>query len=108
LLKAIDDYFIKTGRQVTYEYALMNGLNDRDVDINGLVKLLRGSQNHLNLIGLNEIQEVAFKESSQLNAFFQELENRGINVTMRRKMGREIDAACGQLRKKGNKDKVIV
>ncbi|MBK5243613.1 MAG: 23S rRNA (adenine(2503)-C(2))-methyltransferase RlmN [Eubacteriaceae bacterium] len=108
LLKAIDDYFIKTGRQVTYEYALMDGFNDRDVDINGLVKLLRGSQNHLNLIGLNEIQEVAFKESLQLNAFFQELENRGINVTIRRKMGREIDAACGQLRKKRNKDKVII
>jgi len=108
LLAAIDDYFIKTGRQITYEYALMEGFNDRDVDINGLVKLLRGTQNHLNLIGLNEIGEVAYKESSRLDSFFRELEKRGINVTMRRKMGREIDAACGQLRKKGNKDKVIV
>jgi len=108
LLAAIDEYFIKTGRQITYEYALMDGFNDRDVDINGLVKLLRGSQNHLNLIGLNEIQEVSFKESARLDSFFRELENRGINVTMRRKMGREIDAACGQLRKKGNKDKVNV
>ncbi|KNZ41179.1 23S rRNA (adenine(2503)-C(2))-methyltransferase RlmN [Acetobacterium bakii] len=108
LLAAIDDYFIKTGRQITYEYALMEGFNDRDVDINGLVKLLRGTQNHLNLIGLNEVGEVDYKESSRLDSFFRELEKRGINVTMRRKMGREIDAACGQLRKKGNKDKVIV
>jgi len=108
LLAAIDDYFIKTGRQITYEYALMDGFNDRDVDINGLVKLLRGSRNHLNLIGLNAIEEVSFKESARLDSFFRELENRGINVTMRRKMGREIDAACGQLRKKGNKDKVNV
>lgn len=108
LLKAIDDYFVKTGRQVTYEYALMDGFNDRDVDIDGLVRILRGSQNHLNLIGLNEIEEMDFKESLGTDAFFRELENRSINVTMRRKMGREIDAACGQLRKKGNKDKVIV
>lgn len=108
LLSATDEYFKKTGRQITYEYALMDGFNDRDVDINGLVKLLRGSQNHLNLISLNEIRGVVFKESTHLDSFFRELENRGINVTMRRKMGREIDAACGQLRKKGNKDKVIV
>ncbi|MBC3795490.1 23S rRNA (adenine(2503)-C(2))-methyltransferase RlmN [Acetobacterium tundrae] len=106
LISACQEYFEKTGRRITYEYAVMDGYNDRDEDINGLVKLLKGSQNHLNLIGLNEIEEVAYKESSRLNYFFKELEKRGINVTMRRKMGREIDAACGQLRKKRCEDKV--
>jgi len=106
LISACQEYFEKTGRRITYEYAVMDGYNDRDEDIDGLVKLLKGSQNHLNLIGLNEIEEVAYKESSRLNYFFKELEKRGINVTMRRKMGREIDAACGQLRKKRCEDKV--
>lgn len=100
LMDACKAYFNKTGRRITYEYALIDGFNDRDEDIAGLIKLLKGSQNHLNLIGLNEVQESAYKESPRLNYFFGELEKHGVNVTMRRKMGREIDAACGQLRKK--------
>lgn len=108
LLAVTEEYFEKTGRQITYEYALMDGFNDRDADINGLVELLRGSQNHLNLIGLNEIGETDFKESTRVHSFFRELEKRGINVTMRRKMGRKIDAACGQLRKKGKKNEEIL
>lgn len=108
LLEVCKAYFEKTGRRITYEYALIEGYNDRDEDIDGLVKILKGTQNHINLIGLNEVEEVVYKESSRSNYFLSELEKRGINVTMRRKMGREIDAACGQLRKKRNKDKVSV
>ena len=108
LLSACREYFEKTGRRITYEYSVMDGFNDRDEDIDGLVNLLKGSQNHLNLIGLNEIDEMPYKESSLLSSFFRELEKRGINVTMRRKMGREIDAACGQLRKKRYEDKVSI
>lgn len=106
LMEACKVYFKKTRRRITYEYALIAGYNDRDEDIAGLIKLLKGSQNHLNLIGLNEIQETAYKESPRLSYFLAELEKHGINVTMRRKMGREIDAACGQLRKKRDEDKV--
>ena len=104
--KINEAYFKKTGRRITYEYALIDGYNDRDEDIIGLITLLKGSQNHLNLIGLNEVPGTAFKESSRLNYFMNELEKQGINVTLRRKMGREIDAACGQLRKKRDEDKV--
>ena len=106
LMEACKAYFKKTGRRITYEYALIDGYNDRDEDIIGLITLLKGSQNHLNLIGLNEVPGTAFKESSRLNYFMNELEKQGINVTLRRKMGREIDAACGQLRKKRDEDKV--
>lgn len=108
LMEACKSYFKKTGRRITYEYALIEGYNDRDEDIVGLVKLLKGSQNHLNLIGLNEVQETTYKESNRMGYFLTELEKQGINVTMRRKMGREIDAACGQLRKKRYEDKVSV
>jgi 23S rRNA (adenine2503-C2)-methyltransferase len=106
LMDACRAYFKKTGRRITYEYALIDGYNDRDEDIAGLIKLLKGSQNHLNLIGLNEVQETPYKESPRLSYFLGELEKHGINVTMRRKMGRGIDAACGQLRKKRYEDKV--
>ena len=108
LMDACKAYFTKTGRRITYEYALIDGYNDRDEDIGELIKLLKGSQNHLNLIGLNEIQETSLKESPRMNYFLGELTRHGINVTMRRKMGREIDAACGQLRKKRYEDKVSV
>ncbi|MBU4439003.1 MAG: 23S rRNA (adenine(2503)-C(2))-methyltransferase RlmN, partial [Acetobacterium sp.] len=108
LMESCKAYFNKTGRRITYEYALIEGYNDRDEDIAGLIKLLKGSQNHLNLIGLNEVQETDYKESSRLGYFLAELEKQGINVTLRRKMGREIDAACGQLRKKRYEDKVSV
>lgn len=108
LMAACKAYFKKTGRRITYEYALIDGYNDRDEDVAGLIKLFKGSQNHLNLIGLNEIQETIYKESPRLSYFLGELENHGINVTLRRKMGREIDAACGQLRKKRYEDKVSI
>ncbi len=104
LFVAANHYFEKTNRQITYEYALMDGINDRDEDIIGLVKLLKGTRNHLNLIGLNDIEEVNIKESKRQNYFLEEIEKNGISVTMRRKMGRNIDAACGQLRKKRSKE----
>lgn len=109
LLEALRKYFEKTRRQITFEYALIDGFNDNEEDIEALVQLLRGTQNHLNLIGLNEVLESDYKESKKVDQFYSNLKAKGINVTVRRKMGREIEAACGQLRKKGNKkDKVII
>jgi 23S rRNA (adenine2503-C2)-methyltransferase len=108
LLETCRQYFINTGRRVTYEYALIEGYNDRDEDISGLVRIFKGTQAHLNLIGLNEVQETEYKESRRLKVFKEGLEKQGINVTIRRKMGREIDAACGQLRKKRFEDRVSV
>ncbi len=106
LMKVCRYYFKETGRRITYEYALIKDFNDHQEDIDGLVHLLRGSPHHLNLIDLNEIAESNFKQSDRSDLFFQALKKNGINVTKRRKMGREIDAACGQLRK--NKNKVII
>ncbi len=106
LMKACHDYFNETGRRITYEYALIKNFNDQEEDINDLTQLLREMPHHLNLIDLNEVEENNFKQSDRSDLFFRSLKKNGVNVTRRRKMGREIDAACGQLRK--NKNKVII
>lgn len=103
LMKACSNYFDKTGRRITYEYALIKDFNDQQEDIDGLIRLLRKQPHHLNLIDLNEIEENEFKQSDRSDMFYHTLKKNGINVTKRRKMGREIDAACGQLRKNRNK-----
>lgn len=100
LMRSCDNYFKKTGRRITYEYALIKDLNDRQEDMDGLITLLKERPHHLNLIDLNEIDESEFKQSKNSDLFYKKLKKQGINVTKRRKMGREIDAACGQLRKK--------
>ena len=106
LMRACRDYFNETGRRITYEYALIKDFNDQEEDIDDLTQLLSETPHHLNLIDLNEIEESDFKQSDRSDLFFRSLKKNGINVTRRRKMGREIDAACGQLRK--NKNKVII
>ncbi|MGL4606851.1 MAG: 23S rRNA (adenine(2503)-C(2))-methyltransferase RlmN [Eubacteriaceae bacterium] len=108
LTHALESYFQKTGRQITFEYALIDKFNDQEEDQRALEKLLKGTQHHLNLIRLNAVGESPYRESKEIENFFKGLKNKGLNVTLRRKMGREIDAACGQLRKKRKKDKVIV
>ena len=101
-LEATDYYFKKTGRRITIEYSLMNGINDSETDAELLGRLLKGRGYHVNLIPVNPIDERDFKKSSKTNILqFQKiLEKYGINVTIRRGMGRDIDAACGQLRRK--------
>lgn len=101
-LHACDYFYQQTGRRVTFEYSLAKGVNDQDADAAALVQLLKGKNCHLNLIPINPVRERAFVEPNQkiINDFKHKLESAGINVTVRREMGRDIDGACGQLRKK--------
>ena len=100
LMDACRRYIEKTNRRVTFEYALVKDVNDRVTDAEALAKLLKGMLCHVNLIPLNEVRETGLKTSerkSQLE-FQKVLEQRGIPCTIRRELGDDIDAACGQLR----------
>jgi Predicted Fe-S-cluster redox enzyme len=94
-------YFEKTGRRISYEYAMINGINDTPEHAHALVKLLRGNGAHLNLILLNDVAERPLKPSTReaADAFTKILTAGNINATFRRRLGRDIDAACGQLRR---------
>ncbi len=102
VLDACDEYFRKTNRRVTFEYSLVHGVNDTDEDAEELIKILKPRNCHLNLIPVNPIKERSFDRPSRKNAlnFKNKLEKRGINVTIRREMGADIDGACGQLRRR--------
>ena len=102
LLAACRYYFDHTGRRITFEYSLIAGVNDTDQDAADLAALLRGLGGHVNLIPVNPVRENAYREPSMeaVRAFQNKLDNAGINVTIRRELGRDIDGACGQLRKK--------
>jgi 23S rRNA (adenine2503-C2)-methyltransferase len=95
-------YFDETGRRITFEYSLVAGVNDSDSDAAELAELIKGINCHVNLIPVNPIKERDYVQSSNeaVHAFKNKLEKYGINVTIRREMGRDIDGACGQLRRK--------
>lgn len=95
-------YFSRTGRRVTFEYSLVGGVNDTNRDAEELAALIHGMNCHVNLIPVNPIKERNYVQSNQevIAAFKAKLEKRGIPVTVRREMGRDIDGACGQLRKR--------
>ncbi|MDL2273663.1 23S rRNA (adenine(2503)-C(2))-methyltransferase RlmN [Oscillospiraceae bacterium OttesenSCG-928-G22] len=101
LLSQCDAYFNTTGRRVSYEYALIDGVNDSDAHARALAALLTRRRAHINLIPLNPIGDTAFAPSprARVAAFSAILEENGLNATVRRRMGRDIDAACGQLRR---------
>lgn len=101
LLDACKYYVDKTGRRITYEYALVSGVNDSIEDAKSLSKLLKGLLCHVNLIPVNEIKENTLKRPSKkvIEDFESILKNAGIEVTVRREMGSDINAACGQLRR---------
>ena len=101
ILKACAYYFDKTGRRVTFEYALIAGLNDSKAQAQKLASLIRPLQAHINLIPVNHVEERDYKRSDgrDIRAFKNMLESKGINVTIRREMGRDIAGACGQLRR---------
>lgn len=102
VLEACRAYFGKTGRRITFEYSLVGGVNDTQEDVERLCALVKGMNCHINLIPVNPIKERDYVQSGQreiLN-FKNNLEKNGINVTIRREMGRDIDGACGQLRKR--------
>ncbi|MBO7096072.1 MAG: 23S rRNA (adenine(2503)-C(2))-methyltransferase RlmN, partial [Lachnospiraceae bacterium] len=100
LLGACSYYFKETGRRLTFEYALIAGVNDTPADADEISNLARKVSAHVNLIPVNPVTETGFRPTSgkDTNAFKQALEKRGVNSTVRREMGRDIDGACGQLR----------
>ena len=100
LLDSCRRYFETTGRRISYEYAMIDGVNDADWQADLLARRLRGMPAHVNLIGLNEVEESPLKPSRRVAAFQKRLEERGVTVTVRRKLGGDIDASCGQLRRK--------
>lgn len=100
LLEACRRYFDKTGRRVSYEYAMIDGVNDTDWQADLLARRLKGAPAHVNLIPLNEVEESPLKPSRRAAAFQKRLEGHGVTVTVRRKLGGDIDASCGQLRRK--------
>ncbi len=107
LLQACRDYISKTNRRVSFEYALAKNTNDNLDDAKELVKLLKGMLCHVNLIPINKIENGAFSKSSNENIlkFRDYLNDHGIVATVRRELGSDIDAACGQLRRKSLKSK---
>lgn len=102
LMKACSNYFEKTGRRITFEYSLVGGVNDTPQDANELIGLAMPLCCHVNLIPVNPIKERDYVQSGrrEIDAFKNKLEKSGITVTIRREMGRDIDGACGQLRRR--------
>ncbi len=104
LMDACRRYFQTTGRRISYEYAMIDGVNDSDRQADLLARLLKGTPGHVNLIPLNDVEESPLKPSRRVAAFQKRLESHGVPVTVRRKLGGDIDASCGQLRRKAMKE----
>ena len=100
LFEACHWYFQKTGRRISFEYAMIDGVNDQDWQADLIAKKVRGMPAHVNLIPLNDVRESPWKPSRRIAAFQKRLEEHGITATVRRSLGGDIDAACGQLRKR--------
>lgn len=100
LFESCRRYFEKTGRRISYEYAMIDGVNDSDEQADLLASHLKGTPGHVNLIPLNDVRESKLKPSRRVAAFQKRLESHGVTVTVRRKLGGDIDASCGQLRRK--------
>lgn len=107
LIKAVKDYITITNRRVTFEYILLDNVNDKDIDAKNLAKLLKDINCYVNLIPYNESSNFTLKRSktSQINRFYDILKKEGINVTIRKEFGSNISAACGQLRSKKEEQK---
>lgn len=102
LVEACKYYIAKTGRRISFEYTLIDGFNDSNKNAEELCRLLRGTICHINLIPMNSVLESGFKKSSmkKIMIFYRTLLNNGMNVTIRRTLGAEIDASCGQLKQR--------
>ena len=102
VLAACDRYFARTGRRVTYEYSVVRGVNDTQEEAAKLGRLLAGRNAHVNLIPVNPVAERGFERplASALSAFQKTLAKYGLNATIRRELGSDIDGACGQLRRR--------
>lgn len=102
LMEACAYYFAQTGRRITFEYSLVRDVNDTKQDAKQLVELIKGQNCHVNLIPVNPIKERDYVQSERqsVEAFRDRLVKSGITATIRREMGRDIDGACGQLRRR--------
>ena len=105
LFAACHRYFKKTGRRISFEYAMIDGVNDHDWQADLIAKKLKGMPGHVNMIPLNDVVESPFKPSRRMGAFQKRLESHGITATVRRSLGGDIDASCGQLRRKAMEEK---
>ena len=107
LLEACRRYYAATSRRIHFEYAMIDGVNDRPCDAKELLRRLKGLPAHINMIPLNHVEESPLKPSSKaaVAAFQKILEDGGITATVRRTLGGDIDASCGQLRRKYEKQK---
>ncbi len=100
LMETCRRYFEKTGRRISFEYAMIDSVNDSDAQADLLADYLEGTGSHINLIPLNHVEESPLRPSRRVRQFQKRLEDRGLTVTVRRKLGGDIDASCGQLRRK--------
>lgn len=100
IMEACRYYFSRTARRISFEYSLVKGVNDTMECAKQLIELVKGMNCHINLIPVNPIKERDYEQSEKnsIRNFKEMLEKAGINVTVRREMGRDIDGACGQLR----------
>lgn len=105
LMETCRRYFEATGRRISYEYAMIDGVNDSDEQADRLAALLKGQPAHVNLIPLNDIDESPLKPSRRVREFQQRLERHGVTATVRRRLGGDIDASCGQLRRRQMEDR---
>ena len=105
LMDACRRYYDKTGRRISFEYAMIDGVNDTEKHARLLAKEAKSVAAHVNLIPLNHVEERQFKPSTagHMKAFIRILEESGVNVTVRRRLGSDVDASCGQLRRKMQK-----
>ena len=108
LLEACRDYYAQTGRRISFEYAMIDGVNDTPQHARTLLRRLKGLPAHMNLIPLNHVEESPLKPSSHkaVMEFQKILEDGGVPATVRRTLGGDIDASCGQLRRKYSKEKL--
>ncbi len=100
LMAACRRYYDATGRRISFEYAMIDGVNDSDRQADQLAGLLHETPGHVNLIPLNRVKESPFRPSRRTDLFRKRLEDQGITVTVRRHLGGDIDASCGQLRRR--------
>ena len=102
LMEACKRYYERTGRRISFEYAMIDGVNDTEYHARLLAKRAKGVGAHVNLIPLNHVEEREFKPSTSghMRAFIKLLEDENVNVTVRRRLGSDVDASCGQLRRK--------
>ena len=105
LMECCRRYYEKTGRRISFEYAMIDGVNDTEYHARLLAKHAKSVCAHVNLIPLNHVEEREFKPSTSghMKAFIRILEEAGVNVTVRRRLGSDVDASCGQLRRKMQK-----